>query len=173
MRIKISVLCTILLLCPLHKGDVVSATDSYFHIRITEQVKVSPQVAYQQLIRVGEWWSSDHTWFGDARNMSIDARPGGCFCEKSELGEVMHMLVTGVFPDSQLRLTGGLGPLQELGLHGAMTWKFVANDSGGTTITHEYRVNGGGVEDLPGLAQVVNKVQTLQVNLLVKKLSED
>ena len=169
--IKILLVSCLVLLSPLLRAEVVTATDTYFHIKITNDVSVTPEVAYKQLLNVGEWWSSDHTWFGDAKNMYIEAKAGGCFCEKSEMGEVMHMMVTGVYPGSQLRLTGGLGPLQELGLHGAMTWKFGANDSGGTTITHEYRVNGGGVENLPGLAEIVNKVQTLQVNLLVNKLA--
>ena len=30
---------------------------------------------------VGSWWSSDHTISGDAKNMSIDPVPQGCFCE--------------------------------------------------------------------------------------------
>lgn len=172
MIIKALLLTSVLLISPIIKAEVVKATDSFFHIRINQEVKVTPAIAYQQLLNIGDWWSSDHTWFGDAKNMYIEAKAGGCFCEKSELGEVMHMMVTGVYPDSQIRMTGGLGPLQELGLHGAMTWKFVANESGGTIITHEYRVNGSGVENLPGLAEVVNNVQTLQVSLLIKKLAQ-
>ena len=172
MKSRILLLCSLLLpLMPVN-AEVVSASDTFFHIKISDDVKVTPEVAYKQLLNIGEWWSSDHTWFGDAKNMYLEVRAGGCFCEKSEMGEVMHMQVTGVYPNAQIRMTGGLGPLQELGLHGAMTWKFVANEHGGTTITHEYRVNGGGVDDLPGLAEIVNKVQTLQVSLLVKKLSE-
>ena len=170
--IKILLVSGLILLSPLLRAELVSVTDTFFHIKITKDVKVAPEIAYKQLLNVGEWWSSDHTWFGDAQNMTIEAKAGGCFCEKSEMGEVMHMMVTGVYPGSQLRLTGGLGPLQELGLHGAMTWKFVANESGGTTITHEYRVNGGGQDNLSGLAEAVNRVQTLQVSLLVNKLSE-
>src|ERR1044072_9518323 len=32
--------------------------------------------------QVGSWWNPEHTYSHDAKNLSIDARPGGCFCEK-------------------------------------------------------------------------------------------
>lgn len=151
-------------------SEVVKATDSFFHIKIEARVKASPEESYAQFIRIGEWWSSDHTWFGDAKNMTLEPKAGGCFCEKSDGQEVLHMTVSGVFPNKELRMLGGLGPLQMLGLSGAMAWKFVEAEDGSTTIIHEYRVNGGGQDDLPKLAEIVDKVQTLQVSLLAKKL---
>jgi hypothetical protein len=154
-------------------AEVIKATDNFFHIKITADVNTNPSASYQQFIKVGEWWSSDHTWFGDAANMTIDARAGGCFCEKSNGNEVMHMLVTGVFPDQQIQMTGGLGPLQMMALDGAMSWQFRPGKNGGTEIIHEYRVTGGGQDDLPKFAEIVNKVQELQVSLLAKRLNNN
>jgi len=37
---------------------------------------------YRSLVgQVDQWWHPAHTYTGDSGNLSIDARPGGCFCE--------------------------------------------------------------------------------------------
>ena len=166
------ILSTILAITLPNKAEVVSASDSFFHIKISAEVKSTPSEAYQQFLKVGDWWSSDHTWFGDAKNMRIEPRAGGCFCETSDQGDVMHMQVSAVFPNSEVRMLGGLGPLQMMGLSGAMSWKFVAKDEQTTEIIHEYRVNGGGQAELPKFAEIVNMVQELQVGLLAEKLAQ-
>ena len=145
MRVVIT-LIFLFLFNPL-KAELVEATDNFFHLKITAYVKANPAEAYAQFINVGQWWSSDHTWFGDAANMTIEPKAGGCFCEKSEGKEVMHMMVSAVFPDQEIRMLGGLGPLQMMALDGAMSWKFLPSDDGGTQIVHEYRVTGGGQKD--------------------------
>ena len=98
-----SIVLLTLLITQTTNAEVITADDSFFHIKITADVKTSPDRTYEQFLKVGEWWSSDHSWFGDAKNMTIEAKAGGCFCEKSDMGEVMHMLVTGVFPNSKIR----------------------------------------------------------------------
>lgn len=103
---------------------------------------------------VGKWWSSDHTISGDAGNMSIDARPQGCFCES--IGEhtgVVHLTVTFVNTNVLLRLTGGLGPLGLMGVNGNMTWEFFDADDDGTTVKFSYAVGGyrpGGLDEIAG-----------------------
>jgi len=98
---------------------------------------------------VGLWWSSAHTISGDARKLSIDARPQGCFCES--IGEhtgVVHLTVTFVNTSVLLRLTGGLGPLGLMGVNGNMTWEFFDADEG-TRVEFSYAVGGyrpGGLE---------------------------
>ena len=102
---------------------------------------------------VGRWWSSDHSISGNAGNMSIDARPQGCFCET--LGEhagVVHLTVTFVNPSVLLRLTGGLGPLGLMGVDGNMVWEFLDADEG-TLVRFSYAVGGyrpGGLDELAG-----------------------
>ena len=68
--------------------------------------------------------------------MTIEAKAGGCFCEKSEEKEVLHMTVSYVEPNKEIRMVGGLGPLQMLGVHGGMSWKFEAIDANTTKILH-------------------------------------
>ena len=85
-------------------------------------VAATPDRVYAALLKVGRWWDEEHTYSGDARNMALDARPGGCFCEKIPgKGAIEHMRVIYVSKNEVLRLSGGLGPLQESGVTGTLT----------------------------------------------------
>ena len=65
---------------------------------------------------VGLWWDSSHTFSGNAENLSIDDKAGGCFCENLENGgSVRHLEVVFVDPGKTLRMIGGLGPLSSDG----------------------------------------------------------
>lgn len=152
------------------RADVLNQGPGGFNLRITAEVPVEPATAYQQFIRVGEWWVASHSWFGKSENFSIDPQAGGCFCEKNGDQEVLHMLVTFVNPGSEVRMTGGLGPLQLMGLHGGMSWKFEPIDQG-TRIVQIYNVSGYAPGGLESLAPVVDAVQTQQLNALVQRLT--
>ena len=89
---------------------------------------------------IDKWWDADHTISGDASLLSIDARPLGCFCENTG-GGVVHLVVTTVSPNVNLRMTGGLGPLGLMGVNGNMTWEFFDVDEG-TMIRFSYAVGG-------------------------------
>jgi transcription termination factor Rho len=53
--------------------------------------------------------------------MSIDVRPGGCWCEGlPDGGFVEHMRVVHARPRQMLRMVGALGPLQKVSVNGAM-----------------------------------------------------
>ncbi len=108
--------------------------------------------------QVGQWWSSDHTISGDARNMSIDSVPQGCFCESiGDHAGVVHLTVTFVNPEVLLRMTGGLGPLGLMGVEGNMTWEFF-DDADGTRVRFAYIVGGyrpGGLDVVAGPVDAV------------------
>lgn len=61
-----------------------------------------------------------------ARAEVVDARPGGCFCEKMPNGGVRHMTVTHVMAPGTLVLNGGLGPLGTMATTGVMELTFKA-----------------------------------------------
>ena len=119
-------------------AEVMSRGDTGFNLRITGEVSAGPAEAYEQFLRINEWWRESHTWYGDADNLSIEPRAGGCFCEISGNNEVLHMLVTYVKPGEEVKMVGGLGPLQMMGIHGGMSWRFEAIE-GGTRIVQTYR----------------------------------
>src|SRR5258706_8180242 len=100
----------------------------------------APKV-YELLLDVGSWWSDKHTYSGDRHNLSIDARAGGCFCEKLPSGAVEHMRVVYLKANEALRLSGALGPLQAHGVAGAITWR-LSPPASGTKVELTYSVGG-------------------------------
>lgn len=105
---------------------------------------------------VDKWWNADHTISGNASLLSIDARPLGCFCEAAG-GGVVHLTVTTVSRNVNLRMTGGLGPLGLMGVNGNMTWEFFDTDAG-TMIRFAYAVGGYSPEGLDSIAPAVDFV---------------
>lgn len=143
---------------------VIDSTPGGFTIENSIVVPVDAHTAWNALVNdIGQWWPSDHTWSGQARNLTIDARAGGCFCEISSTRQALHMLVTYVEPEKLLRMTGGLGPLQGMGLSGALEWRYSAAEGGGTRITMHYRAGGYTPDDLSKLAPVVDQVMAQQL----------
>lgn len=111
---------------PAAQAEIVSSASQGFSLRIVVEVDASMDRVYEALVNdVGKWWHPDHTYSLDSANLSIDARPGGCFCEMSEEIQVQHLQVAMVRPGRLLRMLGGLGPLQTFGLEGSLT--FVLN----------------------------------------------
>lgn len=165
-----------LLLLPLNLcAEVLSSGDRGFTIQIERQVEVEPAAAYQQFIKVGDWWNAEHTYYGKSENLSIDAKAGGCFCEIEGDKQVLHMTVSYVEPGTssnnpEIRMIGGLGPLQMLGVHGGMSWQFVSVGENKTKIVHRYQVTGYMEGGLDKLAPIVDKVQQMQVDSLARLL---
>jgi uncharacterized protein YndB with AHSA1/START domain len=130
-----------------------------------------PEQAWRALVDdVGHWWPADHTWFGRSENLSIDAQAGGCFCERDGERSVEHMRISFVEPPKLLRMTGGLGPLQGMGMYGALDWS-IAPRAGGTVITLTYRVAGINPEGFAALAPIVDQVQAQQLGGLARYLA--
>ncbi len=152
-------------------AEVMSSAPEGFEVRFTAEVAdVSAAQAYAQFLRVHEWWDANHSWFGTAEGFSIDPRAGGCFCEVSGDRSHLHMTVSHVDPGVEIRMIGGLGPLQDLALQGAMVWRFEALADGGTRVIHSYRVAGYLKDGLTGLASAVDSVQGIQFGRLVARL---
>ena len=85
---------------------------------------------------------SQHTFSGNWHNLSIEEKPGGCFCEKlPNDGGVRHMEVMFVAPGKTIALAGGLGPLQSIAATGSMRIQ-LAPAEGGTKLEVTYAVVG-------------------------------
>ncbi len=161
-----------LLLLPLNLiAKVVDSAPGGFVLKVERQVDVAPSVAYQHFSQINKWWIADHTYFGKSQNLSLELSAGGCFCEIEGDKQVMHMMVSYVEPDKEVRMVGGLGPLQMMGVNGGMSWKFESLKNGKTKITHQYQVSGWSAGGLDKLAPIVDKVQTMQVDALVNSLN--
>ncbi len=140
------------------RGEVVDSGQTGFTIRHVVTVSVPPGEAYRRLAAVGDWWANEHTYSGDAKNLTLDARAGGCFCETlADHGSVMHGQVVLAQPGKAPRVVGGLGPLQQLGVAAALTWSLTP-EGGGTKVEMVYAVGGYRAGGLEALAGVVDRV---------------
>ncbi|MCV6604164.1 MAG: hypothetical protein OIF34_02595 [Porticoccaceae bacterium] len=159
-------LACLLMFAPLVQAEVKAKGSNGFALEIITQVNASPEKVYQQFLNIGQWWDSAHTYSGDAANLFLEPKAGGRFYEKSADMEVLHMTVTYVKPNQAIHMTGGLGPLQMMGVHGGMVWQFNKLDSGKTEVVHRYQVTGFAEGGLDKLAEVVDRVQVGQVESL-------
>ncbi|HEY6391701.1 MAG TPA: hypothetical protein VIX89_10515 [Bryobacteraceae bacterium] len=148
------------------KPDVVDSASNGFTIKVTIQIQAAPKDVYRQLIHVGDWWNSAHTYSGDAHNLTIEEKPMGCFCEKlPNDGAVRHMEVVSLFPGKALGMTGALGPLQNIGAAGNMRAQLSASE-GGTKLEVVYAVTGYLPAGMNTFAAPVNSVLTEQFTRL-------
>ena len=153
-------------------ADVVYANDRGFKITNSFKTSKTEQQVWQALVyKVDAWWPKDHSWWGDKGTFSIDPIAGGCFCEKSGKNSAEHMHIAFVEHGKLLRMTGGLGPLQGMGLYGALDWKINGDDSE-TAVTLTYTVSGYYPDGYSKLAVIVDKVQAMQLGGLANSLGE-
>lgn len=144
-------------------ADVKAKAPDAMVIQIKGEVALDRDAAWARLLDIGSWWNGGHTYSGDAVNMKLDAMAGGCWCELWVGGEVEHGRVVLVMPLSTVRLDAALGPLQEMGVTGAMTLSLSDGAAGKTAITLDYKVSGSSQSGLDGLADIVNQVLSEQV----------
>ena len=124
------------------QAEVTDLNASGFVSKHETTVNATAADSYKALVAIAQWWNPAHTYSGDAANLTLDARPDGCFCEKlPDGGGVRHLGVVYVAPGKALRLVGGLGPLQGSGIAGSMTWSLTPVASG-TRIGLSYSVGG-------------------------------
>jgi uncharacterized protein YndB with AHSA1/START domain len=170
MRLPVLLLLVLGVVLPA-RGEVVDKATNGFTVRVVLQVAAPPETIYTSLTRhIGEWWDAEHTYSGNPKNMSILAQPGGCFCETLPTGGVMHGTVVYVDQGKMLRIVGALGPLQQAGVSGAMTWQMEKSGTG-SKLTFTYSVGGYFPGGLDQLASVVDMVTARQAELL-KEFSE-
>lgn len=149
------------------RAEIVNAGPNGFSIRhIVDAPNVAPPVIWAALADVAKWWDPEHTYSGDARNLTLEPLVRGCFCEKLSLyAGIEHATVVYAQPAKTLRLLGALGPLQEFGVTGSLTWQIDAA-AGGSRVTMTYNVGGYADRPLSDWAPIVDEVLVLQAKRL-------
>lgn len=150
-------------------AEVLKAEVDGFSVRQVVDVPGAPTpTVWAALSDIAKWWDPEHTYSGEARNLSLDPVVQGCFCEKLSLyGGVEHARVIYAQPTKILRLSGALGPLQELGVAGSLTWQ-IEPVGVGSRITLTYNVGGFSTQPLGELAPLVDGVLGAQVKRLAR-----
>jgi len=121
------------------RAEVTDKSAAGFEV-VEKTIIAAPQgKVWDTLLRPSRWWSSQHTWSGDAKNLSFDG--SGCFCEVLPHGAVRHMNIVYADVKSQLRLFGALGPLQFTGAAGHLG-VVLKPAAAGTEVTMTYDVGG-------------------------------
>lgn len=155
------------------------SSDAGFVIRISAEVPAGVDETWQKLLRPADWWSGEHTYSGDASNMSIEQHAGGCFCEAlpdpdggalaPPRGSIEHMRVLYMEKARVLRMSGGLGPLQSEAVQGTLTVVLKPGEAG-TRILWEYVVGGYMRQKPAEVAPLVDRVMTEQAARLAASL---
>jgi uncharacterized protein YndB with AHSA1/START domain len=142
---------------------VVDAQPSGFEVRETAQIAAPPERVYAAIGEVGRWWMSQHTYSGDAKNLTLDLHVGGCFCERlPDGGATGHMVVDMVQPNRLVRLAGALGPLAATGGAGHLAIR-LAPKNGGTALDLTYDFGGYAKGGMAQWAAPVDGVLSEQV----------
>ncbi len=164
---RVRILIPVLVLsCTSAVAEVQQVREGAFHTQSVVLVNASPSAAWRALVRIPAWWDSAHTWSGSSRNLRLEPRAGGCFCEKlADGGSVEHARVVFARPGLTLRLNGALGPLQEMPVTGVLTFT-LAPDGPGTRITMTYHVAGTMSMASDKLAPAVDQVMAGQFERL-------
>jgi hypothetical protein len=153
-------------LAALSRAEVRDTRENGFVIEATVMAEATPAEVYRRLIDVAGWWDPKHTWSGSARNLKLEAKAGGCFCEKlSDGGSVQHGRVIFARPGKLLRLDAALGPLQDMAVTGVLSFE-LAPDGPGTRIHMTYRVAGVLTMESAKLAPLVDQVMGIQLGRL-------
>ncbi|HEV7384384.1 MAG TPA: SRPBCC family protein [Phenylobacterium sp.] len=149
------------------RAEVTDKSAAGFEVTEKATIAAPPSKVWDSLMHPARWWASDHTWSGDAKNLSFD--PSGCFCETLKKGGVRHMMVIYADGATALRLSGGLGPLQFTGASGVLGFALKDAGAGKTDLVVTYDVGGyakGGLAET--YAAPVDKVLSEQVARLKK-----
>jgi hypothetical protein len=139
------------------QAKLVATGESYFIVEHEALVPLDATASYRLLGKPSQWWSSAHTWSGDANNMSMKLRAGACFCESWNGNSVTHGQVIMARPGSMLRLQGALGPLQDMAVNAVLSFT-LKKEADGTKVILNYRVSGDASLNLAAIAPIVDKV---------------
>ncbi|MBT8071889.1 MAG: hypothetical protein HKP21_01820 [Xanthomonadales bacterium] len=168
MRLIISIFLTGMMTATAQAEVAVSGSEGFISQHHATVASNKAQVFEAMTAGLGQWWSSGHSFSGDAANMRLNKQ---CLCERWDNSLVHHLNTEIWIENSKVVLAGGLGPLKELGLSGTMIWSLAATDDGGTDINWKYHVYGFSQADLAALADAVDGVLAEQLGRLVKHLS--
>lgn len=167
MRILLTSIFCLCLNAPAMAEVTVSAPD---HYTLTHKgaSPLAPDTLWARLINPADWWHPDHTYSGDAQNLSLEATAGGQWREDWDDGSTSHGVVLLVEDGKTLRLNAPFGPLQEMGVTVIWTISLMPdNETGGTKVTFTEIANGTASSKLDVVAPAVDFVKTEAMRRLV------
>ena len=156
-------------------AEVRSANEVGFSVASGVRIDRDARSIYTLIVKPARWWSREHSYSGDAANLSMDPRAGGCFCERlpgadGRPGGVEHARIILAEPYKRLRLSGALGPLQADAVIGTLEFTLTPADKG-VEVTISYIAAGSMRTDPRQIAPLVDRVLAEQLARL-KRVAE-
>lgn len=114
-------------------AEIAARSDDGFTLVFERRIEAPADAVLAAVARPAEWWSDAHTFSGSAANLSVDLRPGGCWCETLPDGGVRHGEVVLVWPAQRMvRFNAPFGPLQGMAADAVLTvtWADAPDGSG-------------------------------------------
>lgn len=132
-------------------AEVTNTAENGFTVQHQMEIAGDAEAVWKAIIAPSRYWSSDHSWTGNAENLYLIPQAGGCFCElirktsddniRSSDGSVQHMRVIFAHNNKVLRLSGALGPLQSEAVSGTLTM-LLKPQGDNTVVRFTYKVGG-------------------------------
>ena len=153
-------------------AEVLQSGEGGFSVAHTAEIHAEPFVVYRTMTsHIDEWWNGDHSWSGDAANLTIEPEVGKCFCEKLPGGgKVEHLRIIFLSPGKEIRFDGALGPLQQMAVNGRMIWTIEPSGTG-SKVSFTYHVHGFSAGGFDQLAPAVDAVIGEQLSRLADRHS--
>ena len=147
------------------QAAVVDASDTHYRLRHEATSTLAPAAMWRRLLHPERWWHPDHTYSGDAANLSLDARAGGYWLENWSGGSVAHGRVLLVQDERVLRLDAPFGPLQGLGAVATWTITLEPIDEG-TRVVFEETATAAPGSAMEAMAKAVDGVKSEAIRRL-------
>jgi len=159
MRLLVAAAAATVAIAAPARAEVTEAQDWGFQVRHELQLSAPPDKVWEVMVRPSQWWDPEHSWFGKAEALTLELKPGGCFCETGPDGAgARHMVVQFINPKESLHLWGALGPLHMQGVTGGLLMQLKPAEGGGATLTVTYSVGGFAKGGLKTWAPLVDGV---------------
>ena len=137
-------------------AEVTDRSENGFTLSYERVVAASPEAVLAAVGDPAAWWSDAHTYSGDAANITVDLRPGGCWCEALPGGGVKHGEAVLVWPEQRMvRFDAPFGPLQSIGADAVLTMSWAEAERGGRVLKWTFAVAGPGVGAMAGPVDAV------------------
>lgn len=151
-------------------AEVTARSTDGFSLSYERRIAAPPEAVLTAVANPAAWWSDAHTYSGAAANLSIDLRPGGCWCETLPGGGVKHAEAALVWPERRMvRFDAPLGPLQGIGADAVLTMSWADTDDGaGRLLKWTFVVTGPGAG---AMADPVDGVMAEQFGRLADHLA--
>lgn len=150
-------------------AEVSARSENGFRLTYERTVTASAEAVLEAVGRPAAWWSDPHTYSGSAANISVDLRPGGCWCEALPGGGVKHAEAVLVWPEQRMvSFEAPFGPLRSIGADALLTMTWTDAPSGtGRTLKWTFVVSGPGAG---AMADAIDAVTSEQFGRLADHL---